>query len=54
MSIEETKTIEQATIEVNELFFPEVSEGDTIKYDEYWFAYENETWVEIEDPTTQS
>jgi len=38
-------TEEQATIEINELTFPEVEEGDTASYDEYTFVYQSGEWV---------
>ena len=38
-------TEEQATIEINELTFPEVQEGDIASYDEYTFVYQSDEWV---------
>ena len=38
-------TEEQATIEINELSFPAVEEGDISSYDEYTFIYQSGEWV---------
>jgi len=31
---------------INDLFFPEVQEGDKVLYYEVWYVYTNGTWVE--------
>jgi hypothetical protein len=38
-------TIEEALEKVNSLPFPEVKEGDNVKFAEYWFKYQNGKWV---------
>lgn len=38
-------TEEQATIEINELTFPAVQEGDIASYDEYTFVYKSGEWA---------
>lgn len=38
-------TAEEATIQINEMTFPEVSEGDVASYDEYTFVYQSGEWV---------
>lgn len=38
-------TIEQATVEINALFFPAVKEGDNAVYAEYNFIYTDGAWV---------
>ena len=40
-------TEEQATIEINELTFPAVEEGDTASYDQYNFVYQSGAWTII-------
>ena len=39
-------TEEEATIKMNEMMFPEVSEGDIASYEEYRFVYRTDTWVQ--------
>ena len=39
-------TAEEATIQMNEMTFPEVSEGDIAWYEEYRFVYRTDTWVQ--------
>mgnify|MGYP000043825604 CR=1 FL=1 len=39
-------TEEEATIQMNEMTFPEVNEGDTAYYEEYRFVYRTDTWVQ--------
>ena len=37
--------INQALQELNTLMFPAVTEGDNVRYKEFWFLYQNDTWV---------
>ena len=39
-------TEEEATIKMNEMMFPEVSEGDVAWHEEYRFVYRTDTWVQ--------
>ena len=39
-------TIEEATIKINEMAFPEVNEGDVAWHEEYRFVYRTDTWVQ--------
>ena len=38
-------TEEQATIEINEIIFPAVEEGDKAVHEGYTFIYTSGTWV---------
>jgi len=42
-------TIEQATEEINALFFPAVEEGDNAEHHGFKFIYTNGEWVEVEE-----
>ena len=39
-------TKEEATVKINELMFPEVTEGDIAWYEEYRFVYRTDTWIQ--------
>lgn len=42
---ENTMTLEEATIKINELQFPAAVEGDIAKYDEFWFKLTDGVWT---------
>jgi hypothetical protein len=47
--MEEEYTAEQALDKVRQMFFPEVSEGDTVEQFGYWFVFNNDQWDPLSD-----